>query len=88
MIAGFRAHTPGPQPIAYQVSDRRVLCAPGCMSHEDAQQLADADQRAGDVHPWTVDLDPGGEDLLCNGCGTVLVQAPPIDDDNDEEEQR
>ena len=61
----------GPQPIAYQVDDERVLCAPGCLSHAEAQALVDAGQRAGDVQPWTVDLDPAG-------CGRVLVAAPPL----------
>jgi hypothetical protein len=76
----------GPEPIAYQVDDERVLCAPYCLSHAEAQALVDAGQRAGDVHPWTVDLWSGDPDLRCSGCGSVLVQAPPdIDDDELEE---
>ncbi|MEU4406265.1 hypothetical protein AB0F88_17220 [Streptosporangium sp. NPDC023963] len=87
MNAGFRARVPGPPPIAYQLGDQRVLCAPGCLSHEDAQTLADTEQHVGDVHPWTVDLDPDEEALRCDGCGAVLLQAPPITDEDDSKEQ-
>src|SRR3954469_6599528 len=76
----------GPQPIGYQVDDERVLCAPGCLSHQEAQALVDSGQRAGDVQPWTVDLWPGDPDLRCSGCGRVLVQAPTDSDENELEE--
>ncbi|MFF3665416.1 hypothetical protein [Microtetraspora malaysiensis] len=76
----------GPDPIAYQVADDRVLCAPGCLTHAEAQAIVDSGRRAGDVHRWTVDLYPGDADLRCDGCRRVLVQAPPDDEPNDEEE--
>lgn len=80
MNDGRLARTAGPQPIAYQLDDQRVLCASACLPHGRAQELADAGQRAGDVQPWTVDLWPGDEHLRCSGCGRVLVEAPPAGD--------
>lgn len=78
-------HRHGPEPIAYQVDDTHVLCAPGCLSHTNAQDLVDAGHRAGDVHPWTVNQMPGDPALTCARCGRVLVQAPPdIDEDKPE----
>lgn len=69
------------QPIAYQLTDRRVLCTPWCLPARQAQQIVDEGGHAGDVHPWTVDLYPEDKDLSCDGCGRVLVQAPAVEDD-------
>ena len=60
----------------YQVDDERVLCAAVCLLPDQAQQRVDAGGRAGDVHPWTVDLYLDDKDLCCCGCGVVLVRAP------------
>ncbi|GAA3027533.1 hypothetical protein [Streptosporangium longisporum] len=86
--AMFSLSPRSPEPIGYQVDDERVLCAPGCLSHEDAQARADAGHRAGDVQPWTVDLWPGDPHLTCSRCGRVLVQAPPDTGEDDEETSR
>jgi hypothetical protein len=78
----------GSAAIAYQVDDERLLCAPGCLSHAEAQALVDAGRRVGDVQPWTVDLWSGEPDLTCAGCGRVLVQAPPDIDENELAEEQ
>ncbi|KAA9379688.1 hypothetical protein F5972_08530 [Microbispora cellulosiformans] len=79
--------TPPVEPIAYNLPGGRVLCAPGCMSHQEAQDLADAGREAGEVHPWTVDLWPGDPDLVCSGCGRPLVKAPACTPDDDEDDE-
>ncbi|GAA2657505.1 hypothetical protein [Nonomuraea recticatena] len=84
MISAFPGRAAGPRPIAYQLGEQRVLCAPNCLPERRAQQMTDAGRHVGDVHPWTVDLSLGDEDLRCDGCGRVLVQAPALIEETDE----
>ncbi|MFI6290086.1 hypothetical protein ACIBEJ_00790 [Nonomuraea sp. NPDC050790] len=75
-LTGPALRRPGLRPLAHQLGNGRVLCLPGCISDTEAQALADAGGHVGDVHPWTVDLYAGDDDLRCDGCGRVLVHAP------------
>lgn len=71
-------------PIAYQAGGAAVLCSTSCLPARTAQlitdsldgRLTDGNPPLGDVHPWTVELDAGDDDLRCDGCGRVLVQRP------------
>jgi hypothetical protein len=71
------------KPIAYQVGGKAVLCSASCLSPTMAQLITDSldvpggcGDSLGDVHPWTVDLGEGDDDLRCDNCHRVLVKAP------------
>jgi hypothetical protein len=79
------------KPIAYQVGGKAVLCTASCMTPSVAQLvtdsldpiMADGHDALGDVHPWTVDLFEGDDDLRCDNCRRVLVRAPQLDEEDE-----
>jgi hypothetical protein len=84
---GTWVRPPGPAPLAYQLGDQKVLCSSVCLRQDKAQEMADAGEHVGDVQPWTVDLDDGDDDLRCDGCGAVLVEAPRYSNEDELEDE-
>lgn len=70
---------PAPVPLAYQLAEGSVLCTV-CLPPLEAHAMSDEGEHVGDVQPWTVDLNPGDDDLLCDVCCRVLLRAPRLDD--------
>lgn len=53
-----------------------------CLPNREAARRVEAGEQIGEAYPWTVDLEPGGDDFRCEVCGDVILAAPALELDD------